>query len=233
LIDSCDTNVVLDEGGYRTVNMSAANERFAGVYEQLEDLFGADSSLIYKWQTHDEADADKSISSGRVLFTFVPLHKANTYRQTDVKFGILPYPKYDTEQKEYRSFDWSGLMCVPVTVQNVPMVGQVLECLSYFSANGENSVHTAYYENLLGSKLADAPDDYEMLRMIYDGIVTNCAINMIEGTGSRSEGLVKLVYAYSDLAKSYSQGTTADGIAALWAGHGKLAQDALDKTVNS
>ena len=236
LIDSCDTNVVLDEGGYRTVNMSAANERYAGIYEQLEALFEADSSLVYQWAIHDEADKDKSISSGRVLFTFVPLHKANTYRQTEVKFGILPYPKYDVDQKDYRSFDWSGLMCVPVTVQNVAMVGQVLECLSYFSANGENSVHTAYYETLLGSKLADAPDDYEMLRMIYDGVVTNCAINMIEGNGgtnARSEGLNKLVYAYSNLAKSYSRGTAVDGIATLWASHGSIAQSALDKTVNS
>ena len=128
-------------------------------------------------------------------------------------------------------------MCVPVTVQNTDMVVQVIECLSYFSSNGENSVHTAYYENLLGSKLADAPDDYDMLKIIYGGIVTNCAINMIEGAGAdMSKGLGLLTFSFNKLASYYRvNAPTAqpDGIAVQWATHGDLAQKALDNTINS
>jgi hypothetical protein len=237
-LDSCDTNIVIDEGGYRTLNMGADNDRYANVYDQLETLCAAPTSLIYKPATHDVHDSDKSISSGHVLFSPVALHQANDYRKTTVKFGILPYPKYDADQKEYRSFDWSGLMCVPVTVQNPAMVGQVIECLSYFSANGDNNLHTAYYENLLGSKLADSPDDYEMIRTIYDGIVTNCAINMIGGGGTQnsSSGLGFLVYSYSKLSGFYrvnSPSAQPDSIATQWASHGDIAQQALDNTVNS
>ena len=235
-LDSCDVEIVKDEGGYKTLDMSAANERYANVYDQLEALCASDTSLLYDPATHDVHDPDKSIASGRVLFSFVALHQANDYRKTDVKFGILPYPKYDTDQKEYRSFDWSGLMCVPVTIKDPNMVGQVLECLSYFSANGENNIHTAYYENLLGSKLADAPDDYEMLKIIYDGVVTNCAINMIEGAGSTSSGLKALAFSFHYLASYYrvnASSTKPDGIAVQWATHGTLAQKALDNTINS
>lgn len=232
MIDSCDTQIVVNDGGYRRVDMSASNERYAGVYEQLKDLFGADSTLVYKWKVVDEPDADKSITSGRVLFTPVCLDSASLYRKSEIKFGILPFPKYDVNQKNYRSFDFSGLMCLPVTIQNPQMVGQVLECLSYFSANGENDVHTAYYENLLGSKIADAPDDYEMLQTIFNGIVSNCAINFSEAAGT-GLGLRKLIWSYDALATSYSRGNTVDGVATLWASHGKLAQDALDLTVNS
>ncbi|MBR4014414.1 MAG: hypothetical protein IKJ00_09005 [Clostridia bacterium] len=237
-IDSCDTNIVLDEGGYKTLNMGADNERYANVYDQLEDLCTADSTLLYKPAEHDVHDPDKSIASGRVLFSLVALHQANEYRKTEVKFGILPYPKYDADQKEYRSFDWSGLMCVPLTIQNPQMVGQVLECLSYFSSNGENDLHTAYYENLLGSKLAEAPDDYEMLKIIYGGIVTNAAINMCEGApnASSSEGLRYLINSYTRMAGQYkvnSPTVSQDSLAAQWASHGSLAQKALDNTVNS
>ena len=237
-LDSCDTNIVIDEGGYKTLNMGADNERYSNVYDQIDTLCAADSSLIYNAQVGGNADSDKSISSGRVLFTLIPLRQANQYRATEVKFGILPYPKYDVDQKEYRSFDWSGLMCVPLSIQNHDMVGQVLECLSYFSGHGENDLHTAYYENLLGSKLAEAPDDYDMLKIIFGNIVTNSAINMIQGAGSNSttEGLGALAYAYKHVAYAYTEkgaGNKPDGIAVQWASHKDLAQKALDNTVNS
>ena len=235
-LDACDIEIVKDEGGYKTLDMSPANDRYSNVYDQLEALCSSDTSLLYDPATHDVHDPDKSIASGRVLFSFVALHQANDYRKTDVKFGILPYPKYDTDQKEYRSFDWSGLMCVPVTIQNPEMVGQVIETLSYFRSNGENSVHTAYYENLLGSKLADAADDYEMLKIIYGGVVTNCAINMIEGAGNVSGGLKALAFSFHYLACYYRANTSdtkPDGIAVQWAAHGELAQKALDNTINS
>ena len=235
-VDSCDTQIVVNEGGYRTLDMSAQNERYANTFEMLDALCSSDTTLLYAPAEHDVHDADKSIASGRVLFSLVALHQANDYRKTEVKFGILPYPKYDADQKEYRSFDWSGLMCVPLTIQNPQMVGQVLECLSYFSANGENDLHTAYYENLLGSKLAESPDDYEMLKIIYNGVVTNAAINMCEGASTDSTGLKYLVYSYSRLAGQYrvnSPASQQDSVAAQWASHGALAQKALDNTVNS
>ena len=43
-------------------------------------------------------------------------------------------------------------------------VGDVVELLAYYTA----PVKTAYYEDLLGSKLAEAPDDAEMLDIIWD-----------------------------------------------------------------
>ena len=236
-LDSCDTKIVIDEGGYKTLNMGADNERYATVYDQIDELCAADSSLIYN-SKGDEADRSNNLLSGRVLFTLVPLRLANQYRATEVKFGVLPYPKYDTDQKEYRSFDWSGLMVLPMTIQNPDMVGQVLECLSYFSGHGENDLHTAYYENLLGSKLAESPDDYEMLKIIFGNIVTNSAINMIQGAGSNStsEGLGALTYSYKHVAYTYTEkgaGNKPDGIAVQWASHKTLAQKALDNTVNS
>ena len=235
-IDSCDTNIVLNEGGYKTLNMGSDNERYEMVYQQLETLCSSDTSLLYIPQEWDVHDADKSVSSGRVLFSLVALHQADEYRKSQEKFGILPYPKYDVDQKQYRSFDWSGLMCVPITIENPAMVGQVIECLSYFSAYGENNIHTAYYENLLGSKLAEAPDDYEMLKIIYDGVVTNCAINMCEaGESTSSKGLRYLINSYQRLAKAHTAKTVTmpDSLATQWATHKDIAQGSLDATVNS
>jgi hypothetical protein len=235
-VDSCDTNIIVDEGGYKTINMGADNERYADVFDQIKALCKAPSSFVYANGKSDVPDDDKTISSDKVLFTLVALHTAQDYRNTSVKFGVLPYPKYDEDQTEYRSFDWCGLMSVPVTVQNTVMVGQVLETLGYFSSHGENSVHNEYYEKLLGAKIADAPDDYAMLQIIFDGICTNAAINMVEGTNTGlGAGLGKLIYAYKTVAHSeIKNGTKAklDSVAVQWAAEGAKAQTALDKTIN-
>ena len=223
LYDSCDIELVIDEGGYSTLNMGADNEKFLTVYEQLDALCKEESTLIY---SSNDPESEKILTSGRVLFTFVPLHQANTYRSSEVTFGILPYPKYDEEQEEYHSFDWSGLMCVPVNTEDPAMTGQVLECLSYFSAD---TIHIAYYEKLLGAKLADAPDDYEMIRKIYDNLVTNPVLNMMNEWNS---SLGSLAYMYRHLTYAYAADTQSDSIAVMWARYGKSAQIQLDETIN-
>ena len=127
-------------------------------------------------------------------------------------------------------------MSVPVSVQNTVMVGRVLETLGYFSSAGDNNLHVEYYEKLLGAKIADAPDDYEMLRIIYDGVCTNAAINMVEGEGASglSKGLGKLIYAYKTVAHSCVEGSNVklESVSVQWAGNKVLAQSALDKTIN-
>ena len=44
------------------------------------------------------------------------------------------------------------------------MVSDAVELLAYYTS----PVKTAYYEDLLGSKLAEAPEDAEMLDIIWD-----------------------------------------------------------------
>ena len=57
----------------------------------------------------------------------------------------------------------NGLMAVPSVIKNPAMVGQTLELLGYYTA----PVKIAFYEDLLGSKLSEAPDDARMLDVIW------------------------------------------------------------------
>ena len=77
---------------------------------------------------------------------------------------MRPFPKWDEAQEDYRCLSMNGMMCVPSVIKNPAMVGQVLELLGYYTA----PVKTAFYEDLLGSKLSEAPDDARMLDVIWD-----------------------------------------------------------------
>lgn len=236
LLDSCGVEIVKDGGdGYWNLNLNLNNKRHTIVYQLLTDLFDSNSTLIYKEKITGIADDDKSITSGRVLFTFAPLNEAIDYRASSVDFGVLPYPKYDTTEKEYRSFNWSGFMCVPSTAKDKKLIGQVLESLSYFSSADNNNIRNAYYQQLI----AASPDDNQMIQIIYNNIVVNRAINFVGGDGKgdseyykRFTSLYNLIYTYQNLAKSYSRSTSADSIALAWASYGPSAQSAIDIIYN-
>jgi hypothetical protein len=78
---------------------------------------------------------------------------------------------YNELQKDvgYRSLNWSGYQVIPSYLENPEMVGDTVEMLAYFSKD----VSVAYYEKLLGKKVADAPDDRNMLDIVWDGICSD------------------------------------------------------------
>lgn len=50
------------------------------------------------------ANIEDTFSSGRALFCGEVLQCARRYRGMETDFGILPYPKYDSEQKDYITY---------------------------------------------------------------------------------------------------------------------------------
>ena len=51
---------------------------------------------------------------------------AYKHRESEVIFGMLPTPSA-AEGDDYRCFNWSGVMCVPNTVENNEMVEKTFE----------------------------------------------------------------------------------------------------------
>ena len=100
----------------------------------------------------------------------------------DISFGVLPYPMYDEAQKSvgYRSFNYDGYITFPSFMRNENMSVETMEMLSFFSA----PVEVAFYEKLLGKKVADVPDDRQMLEIVWNGICTDfgLAFSRIDAT---------------------------------------------------
>ena len=67
------------------------------------------------------------------------------------------------------------------------MVGDVIELLAWYS----EPVTTAFYETLLGAKVADAPEDVEMLQLVWDGQVSDIGLVF----SSSSDQMDRILYA--------------------------------------
>ncbi|MBR3686146.1 MAG: extracellular solute-binding protein [Clostridia bacterium] len=169
-LESCGVNLVEmnDKGTYEISFMNDVyKERTQNIVVMLTELAAAQYTCV------DYMVAGTTMTvpfeTGRALMTLTDTNLLDNYLNYDIDFGVLPYPTYDTNQKEYRSLQWGGYLAVPAYMENEDMVGETLEMLAFFSED----VKTAYYQKLLGKQIADNPDDRRMLEIIWDSVCTD------------------------------------------------------------
>ena len=142
--------------------------------EMLFDFMNAESTYCYApgGIGSNPNTTALPLKSNRVLFEIVNNYGLVSTKEDDVKIGVLPYPLWDSNQEKYQTLSWNGVLGIPTTIKNDNMVGDVIEMLAWFS----EPVTTAFYETLLGSKVADAPEDVEMLQLVWDGQVSDVGL---------------------------------------------------------
>ena len=152
-------NVIENDGdGNYYLAYSKHTEKLNDLADKLIAMNNAD--YTYLW---DGADPTVDFTAGTTLFQFYDAADLSILRGSTVRFGVVPFPKWDEAQEDYRCLSMNGFMCIPSVIKNPAMVGQTLELLGYYTA----PVKVAFYEDLLGSKLSEAPDDARMLDVIW------------------------------------------------------------------
>lgn len=151
------------------------NERTYTLMDKLDKLINGPDTYNFQSPSYDPTMTKALwMADNRALFALASINWLTNMRQIEVDYGILPYPKLDAEQEHYMNNDWSGLMCVPKTVNNPEMVGKAIELLSYYSA--ETTI-PAYYDVVLGAKLSRDDDSVEMLDIIFGNTVFDAGMN--------------------------------------------------------
>ena len=168
-----------------------------------------------------------TIESGRAFMQLMNTSDLTDLQNTNVKFGVVPYPMYDEDQANtggYQSLNWAGYLAVPSNVSNNDMVGDVLECYAYYS----EPVTEYYYEKLLGFKVSDAPDDARMLDVIWDSLCVDFGVTY-EGFGMSGgiNNLDMLVYTVPYCL------INDQSFASHNSRYGSAANNALDRKINN
>lgn len=156
------------------------NEKTQNILEMFTALLYTDASA-FSWDFKAEYDPNGNgkppvdFGSGRSMFYMTPLSLAVTFRDAEVDYGILPYPKYDENQKDYITLNWAGFMCVPLTVSDPELVGNVAEILASESCR---TVMPAFYNVLLGEKVARDDKAKETLDIIFEKDIYDLGVNL-------------------------------------------------------
>ena len=142
--------------------------QFTGNVDRMISVMEKFDALDEFTQTSSGTDYNvKMFSEGRGLFMFS--ENRNLYesmRDTDISYGILPAPKFDELQENYASAGYD--IYWGVLLSSAAHEELISYCLEAISCENYHNVVPAVWETVLGSKLADAPEDTEMFRIIRD-----------------------------------------------------------------
>lgn len=113
-------------------------------------------------------------SEGTTMFLFGFFYTAESLRDMDDAYGIIPFPKLDEKQESYYAIahDIISVMCLPVNCTKVEVSSAVLEALAFL---GYEDVLPAYYESLLKAKYARDAKSAQMIELIRENFITDIA----------------------------------------------------------
>lgn len=149
-------------------NNMTGNEEFYNKFTQIIDLmYDGDNWFPTVAGTTDaqETAVYDMFREGQGLYCDSTGGNVSSFRDMEDDFGIIPYPKADEDQENYRArSEYPELFCIPQVNNRLELTGAILEAIS---AEYYRSVVPAYYEVSLQSKAARDSDSAEMLDIIY------------------------------------------------------------------
>ena len=172
---SCDLSVVeKDADGYYEYVVDIA--QLSDVMDKILNLYyDCGGTNLYLPET-DNAEQDKIrnlFAKGECAMTTLRLVavEQGDVRNMEQQYGIVPIPKYSTDQKGYRSqmHDQFTVFAIPSSAaQNrLEMLGATLEVMASESAR---TVKPAYYEIAVKRKYMSDPVAWEMLDLIFANV---------------------------------------------------------------
>lgn len=196
-----------ESGEYQvSVYNKTYQDRTSTLIEKIHNLSKSDCSYF---RYREDPTKLINIISGQTLFSVDSNMNLPYYLSSDVEIGVLPLPMFDEAQKDigYRSLDWGGWLCIPSYTDDQSMVGYTLEAIAFYSED----VQIAFYEKLLGKQVADAPEDSEMLEIIWDSICSDIGLTYSSITTALDTNLYMVAnvthantnYSLASYVKSY------------------------------
>lgn len=157
----------------------ASNERFDTMYTRILSMMHNDHLLFMSDSFPDYANNTLFIEGG-ALYNIVRVAFMHFYRDMDIDYGIIPYPKWDAAQDKYYSRTEGAYIHVyPVTLTQYELAGAVTEAMACASLN---DIVPVYYDVLLKNKYTRDENSVAMLDLIYGNRVYDLGDTLFCGT---------------------------------------------------
>jgi hypothetical protein len=162
---------IINEDGYLEMTFGT-EEGITTMQEIFETVMYAD--WFNNWYTHPFKEENAGFEDDRALFTASLIKSAYTsLREMETPYGVLPMPKADYSQDDYRSLVWvhhDSVLGIPSATYDYEMACIILEALSY---EGYYTVTPVLLDTLIYGRLAktqEARDSFERIfnTRVYD-----------------------------------------------------------------
>lgn len=165
----------------RLAMMDARNfDAFSKVIEICTDKTAvAYTEQYYSWNDPNAHNVCDNFKKGQALFYTITIDavNGNGLRDAEIRYGILPIPKFDAEQETYCTTInpyWFQAVSIKSSCEDVDFVTFALEALAW---TGKEYITPEYYERTLKNKrILDDDDSAEMLDIIFSNRIADVAI---------------------------------------------------------
>ena len=177
MLDGCNVQfITTNDNGDPAPNIST--QRFVNLTQNLAELFSQTGTGTFTYggpstdgtTTGNASDYLNIFNAERALFCVAEVKSSvNDFKTFKQEFGILPLPKYDTDQESYRS--WvnylAPVLVIPSTLtdENLHNTALLLDALSFYS---ERDVLPEYYNTVLKGRGASDVSSSKMLDLINE-----------------------------------------------------------------
>lgn len=160
------TTITLDDELLPCDNING-NELLSNIIDKCFSMFWGDEVWYRSTGMGNQSDShDVIFKDNRALFADYTFYYLNQLRDCETDFGIVPYPKYDSEQKEYYSRVEAGttMATVPITNPEPEKAGAIIEGMA---SVGYQKLLPAYYESVLKRKTVRDEESQGMIDIIF------------------------------------------------------------------
>ena len=215
-----------DNEGYPVLR--SPDEHYVSAYAKMREVFNlSGGDCISTWsnegkivgKTEELQSPESFFTANKALFLCQALSVSRIMRESEMDFGIIPFPKYDKNQDNYYAVLNGNFPSfqIPVTQENPEMVGVIMNALT---ATSSTTLKPAYYDVSLNNKLLRDEDSIEMIEIGLQNRVYDLA----------------LVYGWGDMMDQFRKAAfSPDGEnpVTVYEKYEGKAQAAIDKMINA
>ncbi|MCQ2433279.1 MAG: hypothetical protein MJ175_11805 [Clostridia bacterium] len=162
LLIGCDLDY-FTIGKQNNIEIAAGSEKFINRSLKVIDMLGAQGHYLHINNSGDD-HYEMAFKHNRSMLMVAELKASNKYRDMDESYGIVPMPKYDESQENYRNLrGYLYVMCVPSTCQDLDTVGTIMDAMSYLTYK---DVMPYFYNSHLSQKMLRNDESVQMLDII-------------------------------------------------------------------
>lgn len=164
-----------EEGNYKIVLNS---EHTVNLFEKIHNMFYKNENNAMYTNAEYADLSEAQFTKDKVLFCPQMFQFAGTdrVRSMETDFYVIPMPKFDASQENYRSLQWDGLPIygIPTSlpVDEIEMVATVLEVDCALTSE---IVMPAYYDVALKNKYSRDPVAAQMMDIIKSNVTSDFA----------------------------------------------------------
>lgn len=160
IVGSMDLFTVQKDG---SVNIAANSDKFISNVLKLSDIVATPGEMLYYNRSADD-NYEKVFRDERALLMVGELKAASMMRASDFEYGLLPIPKFDESQSDYRTVVGYGfLFCIPMVCDTPNESAAVIDAMTYYTYK---DVMPLFYNERISQKALRDDDSIEMLALI-------------------------------------------------------------------